>query len=159
MDKQILFLLPLLIMSLFTVSIAAESSSSCPMDLNYVETFPWDSSSCRDPVDKNHCCQVLLSVIGIGLSQHLKQTSLFQLPNETISSNCLSNFQAKLTALSIDPSLVNSCFPNSSQFVTNSSTCAGIVFSFLYGSMLVVNFFVNERFKFTTSLTQFFHYH
>ncbi|KAK7385144.1 hypothetical protein VNO78_30856 [Psophocarpus tetragonolobus] len=128
MDKQVMLLLPLF-MSLFTIYIAdaAESNNSCPMDLNYVETFPWDTSSCRDPIDKNHCCQALLSVIGIGLSQHLKETSLFQLPNENISSTCLSNFQERLKALSIDPSLVTTCFPSPSQFVTNSSTCAGII--------------------------------
>ncbi|RDX57819.1 putative receptor-like protein kinase, partial [Mucuna pruriens] len=122
MNKQVMLLLPLL-MSLFSSGL----SSSCPMDLSYVETFPWDTSACRDPIDKEHCCQALLSVIGIGLSQHLKETSLFQLPNENTSSTCLSDFQTKLTSLSIEPSLVPSCFPNSSQFVTNSSTCAGII--------------------------------
>ncbi|KAK7320976.1 hypothetical protein VNO77_30989 [Canavalia gladiata] len=118
-------LLPLL-MTLFTILILGGASSSCPMDLSYVETFPWDTSSCRDPIDKEHCCQALLSIIGIGLAQHLKETSLFQLPDENTSSICLSDFKIKLSALSIQPSLVPSCFPNPSQFVTNSSTCAGI---------------------------------
>ncbi|XP_027333172.1 probable receptor-like protein kinase At1g11050 [Abrus precatorius] len=120
MDEQVI-LLPLL-MSLFTIA----ASASCPMDLSYVDNFPWDTSSCRDPIDKEHCCQALLSVFGIGLAQHLKETSLFQLPDENTSTTCLSDFKLKLTSLSIQPSLVSSCFPNPSQFVTNSSTCAGI---------------------------------
>jgi len=125
MDKQGV-LLSLLIF-IFTVSIAGAASTTCPMDLSYVETFPWDTSSCRDPVDKEHCCQALLSVIGLGMSQHLKDTSLFQLPDENTSSLCLSNFQAKLSALSINSSLVPHCFPRASEFVTNTSTCAGII--------------------------------
>lgn len=96
------------------------------MDLSYVETFPWDTSTCRDPIDTQHCCQSLLSLFGIGLAQHLKETSLFQLPNENTSTNCLQDFKLKLSSLKIQPSLVPSCFQNSTQFVTNSSSCAGI---------------------------------
>ncbi|KAE9595896.1 putative protein kinase RLK-Pelle-RKF3 family [Lupinus albus] len=128
MDKQ------LIIMSLFTILISgasaassSSSSSSCPMDLSYVETFPWDTSTCRDPIDTQHCCQTLLSLFGIGLAQHLKETSMFQLPNENTSSTCLSDFKTMLSAMSFQPSLVPSCFQNSTQFVTNTSSCAGIV--------------------------------
>ncbi|ONI34621.1 hypothetical protein PRUPE_1G490800 [Prunus persica] len=102
------------------------ATSSCPMDLNYVETFPWDTSLCLDPNGK-HCCQTLLSLFGIGLAQHLKKTSMFQLPNSNISSSCLSNFQTSLAALSLDPSIVPLCFENSTQFVASPSSCAGIV--------------------------------
>ncbi|KAJ1378070.1 Serine/threonine-protein kinase, active site [Sesbania bispinosa] len=124
MDKQLILLS--LLMSLFTNSISNAASSSCPMDLSYVETFPWETSTCRDPIDTQQCCQALLSLFGIGLAQHLKETSLFQLPDKNTSSTCLSDFKVKLAALSIQPSLVHSCFPNSAQFVTNSSNCAGI---------------------------------
>ncbi|CAL8997078.1 unnamed protein product [Prunus brigantina] len=102
------------------------ATSSCPMDLSYVETFPWDTSLCLDPNGK-HCCQTLLSLFGIGLAQHLKKTSMFQLPNSNISSSCLSNFQTSLAALSLDPSIVPLCFENSTQFVASPSSCAGIV--------------------------------
>ncbi|KAK7320979.1 hypothetical protein VNO77_30992 [Canavalia gladiata] len=115
-----------LLMSLFIIFIAGAASSPCPMDLSYVSTFPWNTSTCRDPIDKQPCCLTLLSVFAIGLAKHLKDTSFFQLSNENTSSTCLSDFKAKLSALSIQPSLVPSCFPNPSQFVTNSSTCAGI---------------------------------
>ncbi|XP_027368329.1 probable receptor-like protein kinase At1g11050 [Abrus precatorius] len=125
MDKQLTFL-PLLI-SLFTIlTHSTSASSSCPMDLTYVQSYPWNTSTCRHPIDKQPCCLTLLSIFGIGLAKHLKETSFFQLPNENSSSACLSDFQLKLKALSIQPSLVPSCFPNPSQFVTNSSTCAGI---------------------------------
>ncbi|KAJ6735859.1 hypothetical protein OIU85_018104 [Salix viminalis] len=74
-----------------------------------------------------HCCQTLLSVFGMGLAQHLRETSMFQFPDSNASSACLSDFQAKLATMSIDPSLVPSCFKDSAQFVTNTSSCAGIV--------------------------------
>ncbi|KAK7320977.1 hypothetical protein VNO77_30990 [Canavalia gladiata] len=126
MDNQVTSFLPLLI-SLFTILTSSVTSSSCPIDLTYVSTFPWNTSTCRDPIQKQPCCLTLLSVFAIGLAKHLKQTSFFQLPNLNASSTCLYDFQVKLTALSIQPSLVPSCFPSPSQFVTNSSTCAGIV--------------------------------
>ncbi|XP_061372202.1 probable receptor-like protein kinase At1g11050 [Gastrolobium bilobum] len=126
MDKQVL-LFTLLMFFLFTIFKADVASSSCPLDLSYVETFPWDTSSCRDPIDTQHCCETLLTLFGIGLAQHLKETSLFQLPDENTSSTCLSDFKVKLSSMSIQPSLVPSCFHNSTQFVTNSSSCAGII--------------------------------
>ncbi|XP_021806551.1 probable receptor-like protein kinase At1g11050 [Prunus avium] len=101
------------------------ATPSCPMDLSYVETFPWDTSLCLD-LNGKHCCQTLLSLFGIGLAQHLKKTSMFQLPNSNISSSCLSNFQTSLAALSLDPSIVPLCFENSTQFVASPSSCAGI---------------------------------
>ncbi|KAI4337851.1 hypothetical protein L6164_016220 [Bauhinia variegata] len=124
MDRQLLLLSFLI--SLFAIFIAGSSSSSCPMDLSYVGTFPWDTSSCRDQNETQHCCQTLLSLLGIGLSQHLKDTSMFELPDANSSSACLSDLQTKLAALNLQPSLVHSCFPNSTQFVTNTSSCAGI---------------------------------
>ncbi|RHN77890.1 hypothetical protein MtrunA17_Chr1g0159601 [Medicago truncatula] len=118
---------PMFLLLLFTLSIATPSASSisCPMDLSYVETFPWDTSSCRDPIDTQHCCQTLLSLFGIGLAKHLKETSLFQLPNKNTLKSCLQDFKLKLSCLKIQPSLVPSCFHNSTQFINNSS-CAGI---------------------------------
>ncbi|CAL8106062.1 unnamed protein product [Prunus armeniaca] len=116
-----------LVFLIFTIiSHINSAASSCPMDLSYVESFPWDTSLCLDPNGK-HCCQTLLSLFGIGLAQHLKKTSMFQLPNSNISSSCLSNFQTSLAALSLDPSIVPLCFENSTQFVASPSSCAGIV--------------------------------
>ncbi|KAK4859428.1 hypothetical protein QYF36_005278 [Acer negundo] len=120
----------LIILFLFLIVFSVDSahcssSSACPIDLSYVETYPWNASSCHDPNDKS-CCQTLTSLIGLGLSQHLKETSMFQLPNATAASSCWSEFQARLAALSISPSLVQLCFYNSTYFVANSSSCAGI---------------------------------
>lgn len=61
------------------------------------------------------------------MAQHLKDTSSFQLPNQNTSSSCLSNFQTTLTSLSIQSSLVSQCFQNSTQFVANPNSCAGIM--------------------------------
>ncbi|KAG5129127.1 hypothetical protein JHK84_035524 [Glycine max] len=125
-NVTILLFLPLFTI-LTTVAASNSSSSSCPINFTYVETFPWNTSSCTNPINKQPCCIALNTIFHIGLTQHLKETSLFQLPNENTSSTCLSDFQTKLKALSIDLSLVPFCFPNPSQFVTNSSTCAGII--------------------------------
>ncbi|XWS21676.1 hypothetical protein CRYUN_Cryun30bG0074600 [Craigia yunnanensis] len=110
----------------FSTSFCIDSNiSSCPIDLSYVETFPWDRSTCLGP-DGTQCCQALVSLFGIGIAQHLKETSIFQLPNPMAASSCVSDFQNKLAALSIQPSLVTSCM-NPTQFVSNTSKCAGII--------------------------------
>uniref|UniRef100_A0A2N9J960 non-specific serine/threonine protein kinase n=1 Tax=Fagus sylvatica TaxID=28930 RepID=A0A2N9J960_FAGSY len=109
-----------------TIFFIDSAISSCPIDLSYVETFPWNTSMCRDPNEKQ-CCQTLLSLFGIGIAQHLKDTSMFQLPDEASSSSCLSNLQTKLAALSIEPSLVPHCLGNASEFVSNPKRCAGII--------------------------------
>ncbi|XP_059454772.1 probable receptor-like protein kinase At1g11050 [Corylus avellana] len=117
----------LLLFFLFFIILSIDSAApSCPIDLSYVETFPWDTSSCLDPNGK-YCCQTLLSLIDMGLAQHLKETSMFQLPDAASSSSCLSDLQTKLAALSIQPSVVPRCFQNSTQFVANRSSCAGII--------------------------------
>lgn len=63
----------------------------------------------------------------MGMAQHLKDTSMFQLPDANTSSSCLSDFQSKVAALSVQPLLVTDCFHNSTQFVVNPSSCAGII--------------------------------
>ncbi|RVW51127.1 putative receptor-like protein kinase [Vitis vinifera] len=115
----------IVVLSLFVFSVDS-ASSSCPIDLGYVETYPWDTSSCRGG-DQDHCCMALLSLFGMGLAQHLKETSMFQLPTAAVSSSCLSELQTRLSAMAFQPSLVSLCFKNSTQFVANSSSCAGII--------------------------------
>ncbi|KAG2389892.1 receptor-like protein [Vigna angularis] len=126
MENHVTFLL--LFLSI-TILLPAAAPSSCPINFTYVQTFPWNTSTCTNTTNKQPCCSTLKTIFHIGLSQYLKQSLFFQLPNENTSSICLSDFQEKLTTLSIHPSLVPSCFPNPSQFVTNSSTCAGVVTS------------------------------
>lgn len=116
----------LMLLFSFAIFIDSSSSSTCPIDLSYVETFPWDTSLCRNP-NGEHCCQALLSLYGMGLAQHLRDTSMFQLPDSASSSACLSDFETRLSRLSIKPSLGLSCFKNSSQFVANKTSCAGIM--------------------------------
>ncbi|KAM6551843.1 hypothetical protein CsatB_001651 [Cannabis sativa] len=123
MDKSLL-LLSLLFFRLF-FSASSSSSAQCPMDLSYVNTFPWDTSLCRGTVHKD-CCQTLLSLFGMGMAQHLRDTSNFQLSDANTSSSCLSDFESRLSDLSVSPSLVNQCFKNSTQFVVNPLGCAGI---------------------------------
>ncbi|KAL7592081.1 hypothetical protein Lser_V15G34137 [Lactuca serriola] len=108
------------------------NSTSCPMDFNYVRQIQWPTADCRpsgDPTktitNSTNCCQTLLSVFGISLAQHLKDTSQFHLPDLKTSSSCLSDFQKKLTSLSLPSNLVPSCF-DPMQFVISLNTCAGI---------------------------------
>ncbi|KAJ0086896.1 hypothetical protein Patl1_08288 [Pistacia atlantica] len=122
MAKLIFFFLFLLLSFFTTLSI----DNSCPMDLSYVQTYPWDKSLCLQEPNGTNCCQALLSLIGMGLAQHLRDTSNFDLANLNVSFSCLTKFQDKLSALSIDPAVVPFCFKNYTQFVTNTSSCAGI---------------------------------
>ncbi|KAL6962232.1 non-specific serine,threonine protein kinase [Sarracenia purpurea var. burkii] len=100
---------------------------SCPIDFDYVETFPWDTSLCRRQPADSGCCQTLLSIFAVGLSRHLKQTSTFYLPTAAAASSCVSDFQTHLAAVSIPKNIASQCLGDSSQFVVNRSSCAGIV--------------------------------
>ncbi|KAL2232348.1 probable receptor-like protein kinase At1g11050 [Sesamum indicum] len=103
------------------------ADSLCPINFDYVETFPWDTSLCREPV-QSACCQTLRSVFGMGLAQYLKDSSLFYLPDANTSSSCMANFQEKLFSMSIPGSLFPACFNDTTEFVNRPSTsCAGIV--------------------------------
>ncbi|CAL5381785.1 unnamed protein product [Camellia sinensis] len=85
-----------------------DTSTTCPLDLSYVQTLPWHSTDCQNfnistlqlsnnsnnsTLGEPKCCQTLLSLYGIALAQHLKTTSFFHLPT---SISCLSYFQSKL---------------------------------------------------------------
>ncbi|KAL8482223.1 hypothetical protein ACS0TY_028395 [Phlomoides rotata] len=104
------------------------SASSCPISFDYVETFPWSTSLCQQPVQPN-CCQTLRSLFGIGLSNHLRQTSRFYLQDANTSSSCITNFQDKISSLmSITTSVFPACFNDTAEFVNNQTTsCAGIL--------------------------------
>ncbi|KAE8668391.1 putative receptor-like protein kinase [Hibiscus syriacus] len=105
------------------------------MDLNYVTRIPWNSSVCRGfhplnstpkaEISKQNCCVTLLSVFGIGLAKHLKETTLFQLPELLTSDTCLRDFQSKLDALSLPGNVASLCF-DPVQFVISPHRCANI---------------------------------
>ncbi|XP_027931509.1 probable receptor-like protein kinase At1g11050 [Vigna unguiculata] len=121
-------------MSLSSAAPSPSPTSTCPMDLNYVRRIPWNTSAChnfqqtlaaKNGTDANNCCISLLSLFGIGLAQHLKETSQFQLPNLATSLSCIHDFQSKLSSLSLPDNLVDSCF-DPLQFVISPNICAGI---------------------------------
>ncbi|KAE8716691.1 putative receptor-like protein kinase [Hibiscus syriacus] len=119
----------------FLSTLSFTSAASCPMDLNYVTRIPWNSSVCRDfhplnstpkaEISKQNCCVALLSVFGIGLAEHLKETTLFQLPDLPTSNTCLRDFQAKLDSLSLPNNVASLCF-DPMQFVITPDLCANI---------------------------------
>ncbi|KAG5548173.1 hypothetical protein RHGRI_013766 [Rhododendron griersonianum] len=103
------------------------------MDLDYVLKIQWDSSTCNQTAlsdsptttSNNNCCQTLLSLYGVALSQHLKDTSLFRLPDLPTSTSCLSLLQSKLTLLSLPPNLTSTCF-HPQTYTNSTGACADI---------------------------------
>ncbi|XP_038682608.1 probable receptor-like protein kinase At1g11050 [Tripterygium wilfordii] len=122
-----------LILSFLSLTYAASNTSTCPIDLSYVLRIPWNSSDCQSyhpPANQTDntntpCCQAILSLFGIGLAQHLRKTTLFQLPNLNTSVSCLEGFQEKLTSLSLPGNLVPLCL-DPMQFVSTRNICANI---------------------------------
>ncbi|KAK6945614.1 SPARK domain [Dillenia turbinata] len=104
------------------------SPASCPMDLSYVLRIPWNTSGCenyKNSSASSSCCQTLLSLYGIALSEHLKETSNFNLPDIPTSISCLSSFQSYLNKLSLPSNLTSLCF-DPLQFVITPNFCASI---------------------------------
>jgi len=119
-----------LMMSLRTISAAPSSSSTCPMDLNYVLRIQRNSSACQNfkslsSKETSTCCATVLSLFGIGFAQHLRETSQFNLQDLQTSISCMQDLQSKLNSLSLYNNLVNSCF-DPLQFVISPNICAGI---------------------------------
>ncbi|XP_039157290.1 probable receptor-like protein kinase At1g11050 [Eucalyptus grandis] len=114
---------------------ASVNPATCPLDFSYVRTIPWDTSNCQHPSfkpnaslsdnSKDPCCQNLLSLLGVGLAQRLRQTSLFQLPDLNSSISCLQGFQSALTSLALPTDLVSYCL-DPSQFLITPYSCAHI---------------------------------
>ncbi|XP_058215605.1 probable receptor-like protein kinase At1g11050 [Rhododendron vialii] len=116
------------VLSLSTLSLSSLSSPACPMDLDYVLTIQWDSSACNQTAlsdSPSTCCQTLLSLYGVALSQYLKDTSLFRLPDLPTSTSCLSLLQSKLTLLSLPPHLTSICF-HPQTYTNSTDACANI---------------------------------
>ncbi|KAH6800019.1 Protein kinase superfamily protein [Perilla frutescens var. hirtella] len=124
-SSHFLFFFLFIIINHFCTNQAADNSS-CPINFDYVQTFPWDSSLCRQPLQSG-CCQTLRSLFGIGLAKHLNQTSMFYLSDANISSSCIAKFQEKVESMSIRSSLFPVCFNDTTEFMNNVTTsCAGI---------------------------------
>lgn len=129
----LLFLCSLTLHSAEAADTNTTNSTKCPVDLSYVLAIPWNATQCqnyRHPNTSNAtnttpCCQTLLSLFGIALAQHLRDTSLFQLSDLDTSVSCLRDFQAKLSALSLQSDLTSLCF-DPSQFVIAQNLCASI---------------------------------
>lgn len=127
MNKSFLF--SSLLLSFLSMSISS-ATATCPLDLNYVPRIPWNTSDCDNFHQTNStknslCCQALLSLLGVGFSQHLRQTSMFHLPDFNTSASCLHDFQTKLSSMSLPSDLVSLCF-DPMQFVISPNICASI---------------------------------
>ncbi|KAG9457083.1 hypothetical protein H6P81_001591 [Aristolochia fimbriata] len=122
-------------------------SASCPMNFGYIHRLPWESFPCKsfnksgtllnqnqntahaqngDDDSPNICCQTLLSLFGVGLALHLKQNSIFQLPDRPTSAACVADFQSQLGSFSLPPGLASACLSPPDRFVISPNICAGI---------------------------------
>ncbi|RVW43481.1 putative receptor-like protein kinase [Vitis vinifera] len=89
---SLLTTLCLLSVSATTALSQSSNASACPMDFNYVLRISWNSSNCHNFVSqgntsvnsKSSCCTTLLSLFAVSLAQHLKETSLFNLPDQFV---------------------------------------------------------------------------
>ncbi|XP_016478175.2 putative receptor-like protein kinase At1g11050 [Nicotiana tabacum] len=141
-DLWIVYLLFFLFSWLVSMSSAQKSTNlpaTCPLDFGYVLRVPWSSSKCKvlnstpqisngsdiPTSSKGQCCQNLLSLFGVAMAQHLKETSLFHLPNLETSVSCIQDFQSKLNSLSLPSNLSSFCF-DPFQFVITPNICASI---------------------------------
>ncbi|XP_039118349.1 probable receptor-like protein kinase At1g11050 [Dioscorea cayenensis subsp. rotundata] len=105
------------------------SSSSCPLDLSYITTYPWDHSHCIPSTTNpnlTNCRQTLLSLYAIALALRLRSTSQFRLPSLNSSISCLSTFQSQLSSLSLPSNLISTHFYSPSYFVISPNFCASI---------------------------------
>ncbi|XP_039122225.1 LOW QUALITY PROTEIN: probable receptor-like protein kinase At1g11050 [Dioscorea cayenensis subsp. rotundata] len=117
----------LLLLLFLLFSITPSSSSSCPLNLSYVTTLPWDRTSCIPSTSNlTDCRQTLLSLYGIALALRLRSTSQFRLPSLNSSIACLSTFQSQLSSLSLPSNLVSTHFYSPSYFVISPNFCASI---------------------------------
>ncbi|XP_017236283.2 probable receptor-like protein kinase At1g11050 [Daucus carota subsp. sativus] len=123
----------LTILSESSVSSSNTNTSSCPLNLDYVLTVPWDSSSCKNyhsnaKSNNNTCCQTLRSLYGVAFAQHLRETSLFRLPDLSTSISCLAVLQKNLNSLALPENLTTSICNNfePERFVNTTNICAGI---------------------------------
>ncbi|GLJ24919.1 hypothetical protein SUGI_0476720 [Cryptomeria japonica] len=101
----------------------------CPINFDYVAQWSWNPSSCQSiqtTEELNNCGMALRSMLGVGLAQYLRDESAFELPDNASAAACLIRFQQKLTFLGLRPNLVQLCFNDTSEFVSNPSLCAGI---------------------------------
>uniref|UniRef100_A0A0D9WGQ1 non-specific serine/threonine protein kinase n=1 Tax=Leersia perrieri TaxID=77586 RepID=A0A0D9WGQ1_9ORYZ len=120
---------------------SGRGNATCPLDLSYVPTFPWDSDLCAGGAARNMtgCCMTLLSVLAIGLAGQVRATGHFRIPSAAASAACLDDFGKRLSSppLSLPgASLVPTCFPSPEQFVASPNFCAGVTTAAEYRSVV-----------------------
>ncbi|KAM0008538.1 putative SPARK domain-containing protein [Helianthus debilis subsp. tardiflorus] len=102
MKKHPLFFF--IVLCIFSYLSHSTNSSLCPIDFNYVNTLPWDVSDCTTTATATateNCCSSLRGLFRIGLAHHLKKTKTFYLPNQQSSASCISDFQSRLSSISV----------------------------------------------------------
>ncbi|KAI3686916.1 hypothetical protein L1987_80606 [Smallanthus sonchifolius] len=125
--QRLLFFIGLCIFSCLS---HISKSSLCPIDFSYVNTFPWEVSDCTTSgtttTTAENCCSSLRGLFRIGLAHHLKKTKTFYLPNPQSSASCISDFQTRISSISVAQSF-STCHSSINEFVARPSNCEGIV--------------------------------
>ncbi|CAN1176055.1 Probable receptor-like protein kinase At1g11050 [Linum perenne] len=102
------------------------STLPCPVNFTYLENYRTQLLPCQQDPYSVRCCSYLMPVLVIGLSQYLRESSMFLLPNASYTPSCVSTLKQKLNASSADA--VSLCFKEMSVFVANNNSgCHGIV--------------------------------
>ncbi|KAH9308048.1 hypothetical protein KI387_035959 [Taxus chinensis] len=107
----------------------ATVTAQCPINLDYVRKWPWNTSYCRsiqNADQRENCRTTLRTVFGVGLAQYLRDNSIFELPDNASAIACVAAFQQQLISLGLPSDLTQNSFYNTTDFVSSPSLCAGI---------------------------------
>lgn len=131
MARQIAVLLLLLGVSVCTTpSFSATSRPSCPIDFSYVNSFyPFacqGASTERGP--SSTCCLTAFNTFGLGIALYLRESHIFELPDNGTLYACYDAYQSSLSANGIPGFHVLECqqFNNSTHFIRSPTLCSGI---------------------------------
>ncbi|KAH7301508.1 hypothetical protein KP509_23G030300 [Ceratopteris richardii] len=110
--------------------VSTSPSSSCPIDFSYVSSF--FPTSCRGSSSANNfsnaCCLDAFNIFGLGVALYLRQTLIFELPNNATLFACYNAYQNSLSAEGLPNFSVFDCkeLSNSTHFIRNPALCSGI---------------------------------
>ena len=115
----------LLLVKLLVLNWVLAINAKRPFKLDYVHQFPWDKSTSNQVINEANCCQTLHSLLGVGFSQYLKDSFVFEFLNNAYVASYFETFQEQLEFVGLSADLVANCFGyNTSLFVSISQLCA-----------------------------------
>ncbi|MCO5604518.1 hypothetical protein L7F22_058685 [Adiantum nelumboides] len=103
---------------------------SCPVDFSFVKTghsrTPAGTSSLPSSPSVD-CCLAAFNIFGLAIAIHLRNSRIFELPNNSTVFSCYSSFEFALQKNGVQRFSVRTCPQfNASLFISNPSLCSGI---------------------------------